>query len=169
MRRVWLQSVWAGHGGGRPGLPVGQTLGDVPEVGEGERRPPSGDGALRPPAHHPHTALPTPLRLVCHPSCCPLIVPSSSWSSVLVFLPPLEPSPCLVLQTRQVISALRVSSLSPPTNRVATGQKSGQFKVREKSGNFVLGQGNLRFWEKSGKYRKIPWKSGKFDFLMSYA
>ena len=48
-------------------------------------------------------------------------------------------------------------------------EKSGKFKIMEKSGNFVLGQENLRFWENSGKYRKIPWKSGKFDFLMSYA
>ena len=29
---------------------------------------------------------------------------------------------------------------------------SGKFKVREKSGNFVIGQGNLEFWEKSGNF-----------------
>ena len=31
-------------------------------------------------------------------------------------------------------------------------EKSGTFKVREKSGNFVIGQGNLEFWEKSGNF-----------------
>ena len=31
-------------------------------------------------------------------------------------------------------------------------EKSGKFKVREKSGNFEKIQGNLEFWKKSGKF-----------------
>ena len=30
-----------------------------------------------------------------------------------------------------------------------------KFKVREKSGNFDLSQGNLKFWKKSGKSQGI--------------
>ena len=50
-----------------------------------------------------------------------------------------------------VISSHRPSHLSCGVTRVnITGlplvrEKSGKFKVRKKSGNFVLGQGNLRF------------------------
>ena len=33
--------------------------------------------------------------------------------------------------------------------------KFKKFKVREKSGNFVFGQGNLKFWQKSGKSQGI--------------
>ena len=32
-------------------------------------------------------------------------------------------------------------------------EKSKKFKVREKSWNFVFGQGNLKFWKKSGNFR----------------
>ena len=31
-------------------------------------------------------------------------------------------------------------------------ERSGKFKVREKSGNFEKSQGNLEFWKKSGKF-----------------
>ena len=34
-------------------------------------------------------------------------------------------------------------------------EKWKKFKVREKSGNFELSQGNLKFWEKSGKSQGI--------------
>ena len=34
-------------------------------------------------------------------------------------------------------------------------EKSKKFKVMEKSGNFVFGQGNLKFWQKSGKSQGI--------------
>ena len=34
-------------------------------------------------------------------------------------------------------------------------EKSKKFKVREKSGNFIFGQGNLKFWQKSGKSQGI--------------
>ena len=34
-------------------------------------------------------------------------------------------------------------------------EKRKKFKVREKSGNFELSQGNLKFWEKSGKSQGI--------------
>ena len=34
-------------------------------------------------------------------------------------------------------------------------EKSKKFKVREKSGNFVFGQGSLKFWHKSGKSQGI--------------
>ena len=44
-------------------------------------------------------------------------------------------------------------------------EKSGKFKVREKSGNFEIGQGILEICEKSGKFRKIALRSGKFVFL----
>ena len=33
-----------------------------------------------------------------------------------------------------------------------------KFKVREKSGNFELSQGNLKFWKKSGNF-KTTWDS----------
>ena len=44
--------------------------------------------------------------------------------------------------------------------------KSGKFKVREKSGNFEIGQGILKICEKSGKFRKIALRSGKFILLL---
>ena len=34
-------------------------------------------------------------------------------------------------------------------------EKLKNFKVREKSGNFELSQGNLKFWKKSGKSQGI--------------
>ena len=34
-------------------------------------------------------------------------------------------------------------------------EKRKKFKVREKSGNFELSQGNLQFWKKSGKSQGI--------------
>ena len=34
-------------------------------------------------------------------------------------------------------------------------KKEKKFKVREKSGNFELSQGNLKFWSKSGKSQGI--------------
>ena len=44
-------------------------------------------------------------------------------------------------------------------------EKSGKFKVREKSGNFEIGEGILEICEKSGKFRKIALRSGKFVLL----
>ena len=34
-------------------------------------------------------------------------------------------------------------------------EKRKKFKVREKSGNFEFSQGNLKFWQKSGKSQGI--------------
>ena len=37
-----------------------------------------------------------------------------------------------------------------------SGKSQGKIKkVREESGNFVFGQGNLKFWQKSGKSQGI--------------
>ena len=42
-----------------------------------------------------------------------------------------------------------------PTVREKSGKNKKKFKVREKSRNFVFGQGNLKFWQKSGKSQGI--------------
>ena len=39
--------------------------------------------------------------------------------------------------------------------REKSGKNKKKFKVREKSGNSVFGQGNLKFWQKSGKSQGI--------------
>ena len=42
-----------------------------------------------------------------------------------------------------------------PTVREKSGKNGKKIKVREKSGNFELSQGNLKFWQKSGKSHGI--------------
>ena len=42
-----------------------------------------------------------------------------------------------------------------PRSGKSQGKIKKKFKVREKSGNFVFGQGNLKFWQKSGKRQGI--------------
>ena len=41
--------------------------------------------------------------------------------------------------------------VSVSTFREKSGENEKKFKVREKLGNFKFGQGNLKFWQKSGK------------------
>ena len=43
-------------------------------------------------------------------------------------------------------------------------EKSGKFKVREKSGNLIICQGNLEFYGKSGKFKKSQGNLWKFIF-----
>ena len=47
-------------------------------------------------------------------------------------------------------------------------EKWKKFKVREKSGNFDLTQGNLKFWKKSGKSQRISWQLLVIYFGMLY-
>ena len=42
-----------------------------------------------------------------------------------------------------------------PTVREKSGKKVKKIKVREKSGNFEISQGNLKKWQKSGKSQGI--------------
>ena len=44
---------------------------------------------------------------------------------------------------------------SNQTNKGKVSEKKKKFKVREKSGNFDLTRGNLKFWKKSGKSQGI--------------
>ena len=50
-------------------------------------------------------------------------------------------------------AATRRDQGSHGQGKVSENQK--KFKVREKSGNFELSQGNLKFWKKSGKSQGI--------------
>ena len=48
-----------------------------------------------------------------------------------------------------------VHSLQGSHGQGKVSEKCKKFKVREKSGNFELSQGNLKFWKKSGKSQGI--------------
>ena len=48
-------------------------------------------------------------------------------------------------------------------------EKSGKFKVSEKSGNFRICQGNLEFCWKSGKFKKSQGNLRKFIFYKRFA
>ena len=80
----------------------------------------------------------------------------------LYFLMPLTWTSCYTDDRTQVMSVILGSEVTSPQANYScmmcsirdgtinpwlplVREKSGKFKVREKSGNFVLGQGNLRF------------------------
>ena len=70
---------------------------------------------------------------------------------------------CIVYHVFSIIQHVHQSNSSLPRSIQTQGshgqgkvrEKSKKFKVREKSGNFVFGQGNLKFWQKSGKSQGI--------------
>ena len=73
---------------------------------------------------------------------------------------------CANINNITVITIVINRSLLHTTTRLPlVRKKSGKFKVREKSGNFEIGQGILEICEKSGKFGKIALESGKFVLL----
>ena len=60
---------------------------------------------------------------------------------------------------KQLFNARKIKHPSTPSQgshgQGKVREKWKKFKVREKSGNFELSQGNLKFWQKSGKSQGI--------------
>ena len=52
-------------------------------------------------------------------------------------------------------STMKVNSAGFQWSGKSQGKIEKKVKVREKSGNFELSQGNLKFWQKSGKSQGI--------------